>query len=222
MAFIPGPGFAEVTLNFAQGDGEQAVNVFGVDSGQTDALTFDDLAALCVTVVDWFGTGDGTHSYKALMQSSSSLVDVRARDLTTDSGPIAIETANVSGTDGGGKLANGLTFTVTSRTALSGRSYRGRTFLVGLTDNFLVAGQQNVADSGHADDAINAFFPLIAAIAGTTLPDAASTPALAVLSRRTAGAPRAAIVATPVTNFGYHDLFMDYQRRRAPGHNRHH
>lgn len=222
MTAIPGPGLIEVTMGFSMPDGELAVNVFGVDSGGTASISNTDLTQVADVFKDWWQTGDGTHSYRAFQQSSGQLIEVKARDLGDSTSLESIVNVSLSGTDGGEALPNGVTFTLTARTGLAGRSQRGRTFLAGLSKNFLSAGDVNVADSAHAGNAVAAFDGLLASLADITLTDAGTQPVLAVFSRVSAGIRRAAIAATPIIGYGYHDLFMDYQRRRAPGHNRHH
>lgn len=221
MAFIPGPGLAEVTLRFVQKDGELALNVFGVDTTHGADLSYSDCEALAESFVGWFSAGDGTHAYQDVVSNSAQLLDVTARDITTATGVSAVVAASVSGTDAGADLQNGVTFTLTARTGLAGRSFRGRSYLSCLTDAFVSGDDENVADSAKVSDMVAAFDAIIPAMTATILPDAATVPELCVFSRVSGGSARAAVLATPVAAYGYHDLFLDYQRRRAPGHNRH-
>lgn len=85
--------------------------------------------------------------------------EVHAVDLTDATGPIATETTG-AGTSGGNSSDNepgNVAFVVSLRTALRGRSFRGRTYMAGIrssetTDNFLsptriaslVAGMESV------------------------------------------------------------------------------
>jgi hypothetical protein len=225
MAFIPCLNTAEVSLQFAQGDGEFAENVFGVE--RSIAWDAGSLLAMVEAFREWYVAGDGIASvYAGLQHTSVILTNVNGRDLTTSSGIIANAPGRVGdhGTNGDALIPQGQTFTLTARTALAGRSFRGRTYLVGLDESFYSGGSVDVADSAHANTAVLAWNALITAV---TAADADAQ--LVVISRYhlvdvppPTTLPRANGVMTPIVAYGYHDLFMDYQRRRAPGHNRHH
>lgn len=222
MAFIPAINTAEIALQFAQSDGEFAENTFYVES--TGAYTSTILTALAQAFMDWWKTGDGTHSYRGIQSSLITLLGCTARDLTTQSSDNVTVAADETSNVGGGSadpLQNGLSKAITWRTGLSGRSFRGRTFLVGLTLDDLAAGANNQFNPTKVANYVSALTSLIAAV---TAAEAACK--LVVLSRYTLTsghtAPRATGVMTPIISCGSHDLFVDFQRRRAPGHNRHH
>jgi hypothetical protein len=223
MAFIPILNTAQVSLQFAQSDGSFAENVFYVK--RTSAWTSAELATMCAAFIAWFGTGDGSHSYKSLLANDTSLVEVSARDLTTAGSDVVNDSAGlpITGTSENATFLLGTTFAITHRTGLAGRSQRGRTFMVGLPIGDIDPESTNVILTAYATFAVDALTALIAAV---TAADAACT---WVVASRYSGVdsggkpiPRAAGVVTNITSVGYHNLIVDFQRRRAPAHNRHH
>jgi hypothetical protein len=222
--FVPCLDTLELSLQFAQSDGSFAENVlFALKGSAWNNTEINDMIAGLVT---WFGTGDGTHSYQDIVANDTSLVAVGYRDLTTIASASGVSNAGLPlvGTNAGATDTLGVTFTITHRTGLAGRSFRGRTYLVGIPAG--VGTSPNVVDGPtYADPAVDAFGSLI-----TAIPGAVAGSEWVVCSRYHANplpppvgsVPRAAGVMTPITSVGYHDLFMDFQRRRAPAHNRHH
>lgn len=223
MAFVPAVNTAEVALAFSQADGSFAENTFYVKA--PGAWTTTELTTMANAFVTWFSTGDGTHDYQKSMGDDNSLVAVSARDLTTQHGFVVTTNTGLplAGLNGGNSSSMGTTWTVTHRTGLAGRSFRGRTFLVGLPGSAVSPEDLNTIVGAYATSVIEAFTPLIAAV-----PAALSGAELVVLSRYSGvdsggkPIPRSTGIMTPITQFGYHNLLMDFQRRRAPGHNRHH
>jgi hypothetical protein len=220
--FIPVLNGLEVGLHFTDVNNDDEVNVFWVKRSApwTGALITTMLDAF----ITWFGTGDGTHSYQKLISLTISLSKVTGRDYTTQNGLSLVSqyTLPLAGTDANDMIAAGTTKAVTHRTGLAGKSYRGRTFLCGITDGAVPDPDLGVIQGSYMTNVVNAFEPLIAAV---TAADAEAV--LAVVSRYggvpTVGGksvPRATGISNPVTSFGYSDLNIDFQRRRAPGHSR--
>jgi hypothetical protein len=147
-------------------------------------------------------------------------VQTEARDLTTQTSSVVIVPypgAHAAGGDNSGQIPAGLTKAFTARSGLAGRSQRGRTFVVGLASDSLSSGDKNVVATATLNDYVAWFNALIAAV-----PAANAAWSLVVVSRFHNGAPRASGATTPITSYGYANVFVDYQRRRAPGHARHH
>ncbi len=204
-------------MQYSQSNGDFAENVFWVtdSAGWTGAK----LNALCETFIDWFEADPGTGSPKAFMTTGCSLVNVAARDFTTQNGVVGSsqEGLPIAGTDVGTDIAKGLTWAVTGRTGLAGRSFRSRTFMIGLSSNTVPVAATNVVDATHAAHIVLALNNLL-----TLVTAAVATQLVVVTSRVHNNAPRANGVMTPITGYGFHNLFTDFQRRRAPAHNRHH
>lgn len=219
MTFIPVIDCAEVSLKFSQTDGEFAENTFGVQ--RDEAWDHASLLAVANAFVTWWDVGDGAGGiYRTFQAAGVNILGATARDLTTEGGMAVDSTvvpAHTHGTAANFQLQNGVSFAVTARTGLAGRSQRGRTFLVGLANDVLTASGDDVINAGVAANFILMMNKLILNV---TAADAHSK--LVVISRRHNNAPRVTGVTTAITNYGIHDNFLDYQRRRAPGHNRHH
>lgn len=115
----------------------------------------------------------------------------------------------LAGTGGSVQLPNNVTLCIKWTTENRGRSFRGRTYHVGLTesqvtDNEVVAvamGQFTTAYGALLTDLATAGWPLV------------------IASRYANNQPRITGVATLVTGFSI-DPFIDSQRRRLPGRGR--
>ena len=222
--FVPCADAAQISMGFAQADGSFAENTYWVK--RSIAWDNTSLLAMCAAFKTWWTTGDGTHKQQAQMCTNYSLIQIAARDFTTQhSGSVVYQTGlPLAGTSAGTSVEQGLTFSVTARTGLAGKSYRGRTFLIGLNQSDLSNQQENLVGSGNASGYVSALNALI-----TAVPAADTDSILVVMSRYyqpggpgTDSVPRAAGIPTPILNFGFHDLLLDFQRRRAPAHGRHH
>lgn len=219
MAFQPCPGVASMVMSFMLRDGDIAENVFHVlRAGPWDPGALHSTALL---FNHWWhdGTGAG-HAYRNYQGNDTHLLQTVGTDLTTDASPTstapAAEASNVGGSSDRA-LQAGLTFAITARTGLRGRSFRGRTFIAGLSQGVVAAVGDDFIVASEADDLVLIFNHLITDIS-TGDPDNQ----LCVLSRYHNNVKRANGIGTPITQHGYSSLALDYQRRRAPLHGRHH
>jgi hypothetical protein len=205
-------------MSYSIADSDIAENVFGVHN--TGVWTPTTLATLAAVFNTWNDTAVGGHSPYEARDEESSLLQTEARDLTTQSSPVVIVPypgAHSAGGDVSGDVPNGLTKAFTARTGLSGRSQRGRTFVVALAQSSIDVTDANLVSLTTANDYVAWFNALIVDVS-----TANAAWDLCVISRFHNGAPRGAGVTTPITSYGYSNLYLDYQRRRAPGHGRHH
>jgi hypothetical protein len=206
---------------FKQPDGSYASNGFWVRKGA--AWTTTELLLLGATLKDWWVTGDGTQKPYNFVNANYELAEVNVRDYTTaSSAAVSYNTGlPVVGNSGSTTpLPMGMSFALTLRTGLAGRSYRGRTYLLGLDVTDLTSELLNSVSSSAAADFVLAYNAMITAISGSD-----PTQALVVCSRHWNGgvakAPmisRAAGIMTPVIGFGFSKLTLDFQRSRAPNH----
>lgn len=213
-------------MRFTIPDGQQAVNVFHVSNNTGDPTSTSDLTTICEGFASWFNTGDGSgHTYRARVSNAVTLDSVFARDLTVSSGFESTVSSGLVGQDTSAFLNNGLTVAISARTPNAGRSFRGRTYWVGLSADSLVTGDANKVNAAFVTDALDAFNALITDV---PLFDTLVPMSLVVLSRfnkEAVPAPphkRANGVGTDVVSYTVVDVNVDFQRRRAPGHNRHH
>jgi len=156
MAFIP----AENTLKF-----EMVYNHIGqicenVGYAQmAGAPTLTDMTDLAGTLVNWFDT-----QLQPLVSNGTALTKVLVRDMSEESGAAIEFTTDLpmAGT-GGSALPGNVTVSSKWSTGLAGRSFRGRTYLVGLPvgNNTTSA---NLLDAGYLSDLQDAYTALIADI----------------------------------------------------------
>lgn len=200
MAFQPVPDCYRFSLIF-DWSGQKCVNVFHIYS--ETALNANDLGTTAAAFVDWWDD-----ELKAEVSSTVSLERVTAQGLDAETDPLVEYTIGLplQATSAAAAAPNNCTFAVQWRTALSGRSYRGRTFHVGLTttkyaSNLLTVPNQAtfVAAYGQLKDDIET--------AGYTL---------VVVSRYHGGTQRPSGIYTPITSC-YVDRTLDSMRRRLPG-----
>lgn len=200
MAFIPVPNTCRVELVFSQ-EGQFCENVFHVKQ----AAPFDAaaLASVAAAFVSWHGA-----NLKTMQVSTCSLIKIIATALDSESAP-GIEYATglpVVGTRGNAAMPMNVTVAVKWLTALRGKSFRGRSYHIGLDD-------QDVTLSALPPASVSAmrgaYFPLIAATAGWV-------PGLVVVSYRTNNEDRMTGLASEILDCSV-DSTVDSQRRRLPG-----
>ena len=218
MAFIPVTNTAQVTMQYSINDSDIAENTFGVhNTGTWDSSHLSSLAAVFNT---WNDTAVGGFAPYAVRSNSTSLIQTTARDLTTQTSNVVVVPypgSHAAGTDTSQQLANGVTKAFTARSGLSGRSQRGRIFTVGIA--------QEQISTTDPNQLIAAYLSLWTGFLNALITDISTANAawsLVVISRFHNGAPRGAGQVTPILSWGTANSFLDYQRRRAPGHGRHH
>jgi hypothetical protein len=183
-------------------NGQRCENVYHVQ--QDSPFDETSLAILCALFVDWWDD-----NFKANTPTEVSLTMVIAKALDTDSSPGIEYTTGLplqGSTAGGIAMPNNVTVAVKWQTGLRGRSYRGRTFHIGLKEND-ITGNQVVG--GVLTALTSGYTALITALTG--LPSE-----LVVLSRYHNNAPRVTAVATEVSGCSI-DANVDSQRRRLTG-----
>ena len=199
-------------------DSDIAENTWGVKN--TGSWNPTSLAALCAVFNTWNDTSVASHAPYEGRNNNTILLSTSARDLTTQTSAVvtvAYPGTHGVGADASGPLNNGLTKSFTARSGLSGRSQRGRTFVIGPSVDALNGADPNFVTSAWANDWVGWLNALIAAV-----PAANAAWSLVVLSRYNNNVRRTTGATTPISTYGYGNLNVDYQRRRAPGHSRHH
>jgi hypothetical protein len=124
-------------------------------------------------------------------------------------GILVVNTTGLPASGGGGSdaLPNNVTATFSWRTGLSGRSRRGRSYLLGLQEGQVTANALSPA-------AVTAYTE---AWEGLRLVASEDGWEMVVVSKFSGGAPRVAAVVTPITTGFFVDSTIDSQRRRLPG-----
>ena len=202
--FVPAPNVAQVAC-FYRSFGEACENVYHVLG--SSAWTVSSLNSLCNAFVTWEDTNASHQRHSAV-----ALQSIEATDLTTQNGLQTFFSTGlpIDGLNAGG-LPNNVTVAIKHNTGLRGRSFRGRTFWIGLYASV-------VSGDAISDAMINALIANMNAL--NSLISGVNGGQHVVLSRKHNGADRAVAVATPVTAYTVNAV-CDSQRRRLPDHNRH-
>lgn len=200
MPFIPANNGVKVCMRFDNA-GQLACNIFYLlVEDVIDAALLESIGA---TFKNWFNV-----TQKLNVSNSTSLQAIEVTDASV-AGGVGIEYTTglpISGTNTNGNLPQNSTVSIKLSTGRTGRSYRGRSYMVGLPrDNvtatgFLTTGAQAAIDASYET--------LIDSLQALTWP-------LVVASFHALGVPRAAAVLTPVLSAAV-NLALDSQRRRLP------
>lgn len=200
MVYVPVLNTVAVSFRYTL-DSQLVENVINF-SGTVDWTT-SNMASLGGDLIDWWRA-----NLAPLQSVDVSFREVYLLSLETASSPSVIVTTSLpdTGEESGTPLPNNATCTVTFRTAQRGRSFRGRNYVIGLTQALL--SSSNTISLTTRTDYLAAYGELLT----LTLTNGAKP---VVVSRFSDGAPRATGLATLVTSFDM-NLTLDSQRRRLP------
>lgn len=201
--FIPVPNVAQVELVF-QISSAIAENIFHVR--KSSPYSAADLIALRNLVDNWDST-----SYASRRSNTVSLFRIISKALDSLGSPVddyGLPTPRFGGT-AASAVTNNTAFALKKATGLTGRSFRGRLYFVGLPATVVEAGTQTVS-AVAANLIVAALNTLITSLA-------AAGHTLGVVSYMSNGAWRSEGLFTPVTGWVYTDRVLDSQRRRLPG-----
>lgn len=204
--FIPFPNTIEIDAHYLVED-IPCENVYHVHGGA--AWTSTSMAAAAAAFATWEAAEAAHHR-----SSDVLFVGAHVRDLTTATSGEVDHTDNVAGVLTGPRLPNHCTIAIKAGTGIAGRSFRGRTYWIGLTQDQLDTNDCNLIVIAVA----NAIVAHMAALIAVAWPNSGQ---LVVASRRTGGTDRTTGVSTPIIEYSLVDRFVDSQRRRLPAHNRH-
>lgn len=143
-----------------------------------------------------------------------------------DEGPLHVGVVTGSpfpftGATTGAPLPNGVSLAVRLQTGLGGRSNHGRIFLPLLGESATDSDTNQIKVANRADWATSMAAFLTHANNNDCVSLVGDTVTLVVASFVHAGALRPIATYNPVTAVNVSDWYLDYQRRRAPGHARH-
>lgn len=160
------------------------------------------------TFANWWTT-----DMRGYIANTVSLERIITRDLTTESGVGTEVTLGLpaAGTAVAPALPNSVSVAVKWGTGLAGRSFRGRTFHIGLCEDQVTANKLVTSVQNNLNDAYDNL--------RVVLDNAILAIEFGVLSRYHAGAPRANGILTPILGVSI-DPVIDSQRRRLPGRGR--
>jgi len=204
MPYIPAPNICRAELLFTW-DGQSCETV--LDFEPVASLTPALMLELGADLVGWWSS-----DIRPNVPTTLSLQRIQLTDQSSDISPsIAYATGlPLVGSNVGPSLPNNVAMVITKRTALRGRSYRGRIYHPGLLEGIVV---NNTIDSGFANNVRNAYANLLSfATTGTTWD-------MVVVSRQNNNAPRVTADSNQVISLDV-NLQVDSQRRRLPGRGR--
>lgn len=202
MPFIPVPNGVQAEIRYLQQDQRIENTFWFLTPGANPTPT--DLQSITDFLWNWW--------QDEIQPIQSNFVLLR-EIYVTDQSDAAGETntyspaSTTTGANANEPMPNSTTIAISLRTAKRGRSYRGRSYVVGLTRNQVVNSNLTSA-AGTAW--VAAYDALISGAA-------AGGYQLCVCSRFAGGDPRPAGVLTPVTDALITDFTIDSQRRRLPG-----
>lgn len=203
MAFIPVPNCFQVTMN-ATWLGQEVQNVFHVRTDFDDPPPLPSVVA--TTFINW--------AVAELIPLVSDQVTYRSVIVTDISVPNGAQFSGAfppasTGDQVSPSMPSGVTVAVSWRTGFSGRSFRGRSYHIGLVESQVDA---NEVASATLASLSGAYAQLVTDCATDGFP-------LVVASRYTNGAPRVNGIITNILSLII-DPSIDSQRRRLAGRGR--
>jgi len=202
MSFQSVPNCAEADIIFSANNVIVQNSVkFTFVGGGYDQSNIDDLA---VAIDDWVST-----SYLPIVSNQVSYLRTEVRGLEDEFDFFALEDAGAAlGGQSFAPLPNNVTFAVKFGSGLTGRSARGRAYMIGLY-TAVPGTDENFAVDGYAAGAVAVWEALPTALVGTGWTHV-------IVSRFHDGAPRTTGIFFPVTTYSFVDKRLDSQRGRLP------
>lgn len=199
MPYIRLPLGIRVAMEFNI-DGQAVLNIYHVTT--EDPITSVKLTTIAQLFADWW-----LNDLAGRISSDLSLAQVTAHNLNVANGEkITLPVIpNEPGASTSPALPNNCALVVSHKTAQTGRSFQGRTYVAGITESSVTGSYIGVAEAGLM---VGVFLALDADLL-------AESAQLVVASFVSLGEPRAEGIATPVDSFAV-SLRMDSQRRRLP------
>lgn len=202
MPFIPVPGAVEVRL-FGSLYGDTVINTFACDA-TFDPPSLSTMAPLANLIENVYET-----EFLPLLCEDFIHVRTELRDLSTQTGYVLQDSSGAgAGTLDGNGMPGNVTASIKFNTGVAGKSYRGGNHFSGLIEANVVGNNIGVDWLALVVAAYNTMFNNISATGDWTP---------VVVSRYTAGAPRASGITTPILNASYASAKVHTQRTRVNG-----
>jgi hypothetical protein len=167
------------------------------------AISVTDLGNLAAAVEDSWEL-----NITPLVCSDITLDRTVATDLTTDSSGQVVDPGGINGSNAGASMPDNVTLAISFRTALRGRSYRGRVYHVGVARSAVTGDSVGTSNALAYQEQYQAFIAdILTAMPGWTH---------VVVSLCNEGSWRTTGVTTPVTSIQV-DPTIDSQRKRLAG-----
>lgn len=207
--FVPAPNTLQVEMVYTTYGGH-AENVYHV---QGDAA-ITDIAGLASNMITEFEAWETT-SMKGLRSSAYALVKTVVRDVGQIDGPVFEHSPVIAGTQAADPVPDNSTIAVKWVTGRGGRSYRGRSYHIGLTTNMVSGDQLAAAFQASLPAAYQALRDRISNFNWNTFGPTHGR--LVVVSASHNKVARAVAEITPITDAVLADTNLDSQRRRLRG-----
>lgn len=201
MAFVPVPTTAKVEMIFSY-NGLFCENVYHVEKATN--YSESDLITLAQAFISWWNT-----NIKTFVPDDCVLYNVICTALDSDTSPAieySIGLPSAGSATSSAPLPNNVTVCIRWLTGYRGRSYRGRTFHIGLVE---ASVNGNEIEGSTLTQLVEGYNQLI-----DDMQDLEAN--LGVVSYVENKIPRTTGVFTPITSATV-DVFVDSQRRRLPG-----
>jgi len=208
MPFVPVANTCLVETRMTL-DSQQVENTLWVEF--PTAPSSADMLTLANDIDSWWEA-----EYAPLVSDGVQLREVVVTDMTTaSSGQVSVAPATPAfGTQTSPDLPSNASLTVSFRTALRGRSFRGRNYLVGLTED---TNTGNIVNGAFIALVIDAYELLLSGGGALTAGEWVVASRFSGVDANGDPIPRAAGVTTPIISVVVVDNVIDSQRRRLPG-----
>lgn len=207
--FVPAPNTIQIEMQYGTWGGK-AENVFHV----TGNGPITDIAGLCNAAITAFH-GWWNTSLKSTQSNEYAIGTITARDIGVEGGEAHVQFFNEMCTHAGLALPDNVTCAVKWNTSRAGRSYRGRSFHVGLPVDFRTKDELTGPAIAALQAAYGALPGVVSAMGWGGFGPTSGT--LTVVSKRHNKAWRAVADCTPITGCSITDTHLDSMRRRLSG-----
>jgi len=178
---------------------------------KASAWSIGDLVGLGNSLLLWWTT-----YYDVFVSSSVTLSEIYLTDLTSSTSivqSVPAPTPHPAGSRSAAALPNNVALTISFRSGQRGRSFRGRNYISGFSEDAVVLNTVDSAVIADIETAYNALFDV-----------ASDNSCFWVIASRFSGVdgdgvpiPRVAGLTTDITSVLVVDPIVDSQRRRLPG-----
>lgn len=201
MAFQPAPlcGLIEWVYDL---DGQLCENTYHVEA--TEPLDSAMCEALAIAAYNWWAPNLG-----ATISFNVTLLRTEVKALDAPASPFFVYSPGALAVGGAGveSVPNNVAFVVKHNTALSGRSGRGRWYVLGIPDSLVTNSHLSLAQAALYASSFDDLDTALVAEGVTPI----------VLSRVQLSVPLLEAVGYPITSHSFTDNVVDSQRRRLPG-----
>lgn len=208
--FVPSPNTVKVLLKWSI-HGRPQLNVLHAQysiAGPLNPNVAQNIYAAISTAIAWT-------SYASHLATTTQLTGVGVTDIRSASNPEVPSTGlPVAGTSAAKALPDSTSLVLTLRTALTGKSHRGRIYTLGWDINSVLP--DGTADPNVAISAQQWYQQVYAALSTQSLIQAIRSPALPVRPAKPGGTlPAKDYEITPITSIDIRDHVFDSNRRRS-------